>query len=94
MSGTGFTLINTLDMNAFSAFADTSDSDTAWTVKLYDKSPGSGYDGTDRTLLNASGDLTPSNMKFSWYGPSGDVHAVIGGTATNGVTVILKGCKY
>jgi len=76
---------------SFSAWADESDSDEAWTIKIYDKAPGSGYDGTDRTLLNTS-DMTPTAMKFSWDGLSGDLHAVLGGTLTNGVTLTIKGC--
>ena len=76
----------------WSAWADTSTSVEAWTVKLYDVTRGSGYQ-TTRTLINASGDITPSNFKFSWNGISGDIHAIIGGTLTSGnVTVVIKGC--
>jgi hypothetical protein len=75
----------------WSAWADTSDA-TSFTVKLYDKAPGAGY-STTRALINASGDITDTNPKFSWTGLGGDLHAVLGGTLTNGVTVIVRGCR-
>lgn len=83
--------------SAFTAFADTSTSNDAWTVKLYATSPESGFDATDRALINVSGDLTPTNPVYTWNGPLGDIHAVIGGAALTGatnVTVKIKGCKY
>src|SRR3972149_2885120 len=73
----------------WSAWADSSDSVTAWTVKLYDKAPSAGY-GTVGALVNAVGALTPSYTKFSWTGLGGDLHGVLGGTLTGGVTVIVQ----
>jgi hypothetical protein len=76
----------------WSAWADTSDSVTAWTVNLYAKTRGSGY-GTVRAHLTYLGAMTPSAPSFHWSGHGGDVHGVLGGTLTNGVTVILQGCE-
>lgn len=94
VTGADNNILDALDGYTFSAFVDTSTSTDAWTVKLYDKAPGAGYHATRRTLVNASGDLTTSNMKFSWSGTGGDLHAEIGGTlSSDAVTVIVKGCK-
>lgn len=78
----------------WTAFAQHSDSVAAWTIKLYGTSPGQGYAAGvgDRALLNFDGDMTPSNPQFSFMGIQGDIHAVLGGTVTDGVTLKLKGC--
>ena len=77
----------------FSAYATDSDETTGpWTVKIYDRFQGTGYDATRRVLLNSVGDVTQANMKFSWNGISGDIHAVVGGTPGTGVTIKIKGC--
>ena len=76
----------------WTAWVDESTSNEAWTVKMYDKARGAGFDATDRTLLNGSGDMTISNMKYYWTGHMGDMHAVIGGTNTGDVRLKIRGC--
>lgn len=76
----------------WSAWADTSDSVTAWTVDIYAKTRGSGY-GTVRAHISYLGSMTPSAPSLHWTGHGGDLHAVLGGTLTNGVTVIVQGCE-
>ena len=78
----------------WTAFADTSAAAaTDFAIKLYTKSPGEGS-GTQRALINTSGDITQSNYAFSWNGIMGDIVAVpTCTTCTGGVNLIIKGCK-
>lgn len=63
----------------------------AWTIKLYNVASGGGY-STQRSLINASGDITSSNPSFSWAGPMGDVHAARGVYTADTVTLIVDSC--
>ena len=66
----------------------------AWTIKVYGTAPGEGYDGTWRTLINESGDLTPGTLTHHFTGVLGDVHAVIAGTVdSDQVTLKARGCE-
>jgi len=76
----------------WTAFSQSSDSVTAYTIKLYSTSPGLGYDANHRVLVNYAGDITNLAPMFSWNGLMGDIHAVLGGTTTGGVTLVVKGC--
>lgn len=77
----------------WTAYTQDSDSTADYTVKLYSTSQGLGFDTDHRVLINSSGDITFDNPMFSWTGLMGDIHAVLGGTTTDGVTLKVKGCK-
>jgi hypothetical protein len=70
--------------------ADESDQTTGWTVKIYKKTEGAGY-GTVRSDITYLGALTPAAPCIDFSGSSGDIHAVLGGTLTEGVTVTGRG---
>ena len=75
-------------------FAGNSTEVDAWTIKIYGTAPGEGYDGTWRTLINESGDLTPANLTHHFTGILGDIHAVIAGTVdSDQVTLRVRGCE-
>lgn len=75
----------------WSAWGDSSDQTTGWTADVYQKTRGAGH-GTVRAHLTHLGSLTPTNPVVHWSGHGGDIHAVLGGTLTNGVTIKVQGC--
>ena len=82
-----------LDLWSFTAWANESTEDSAWTIKFYETARGMGYDATWSELLNSAGDLTPSNLSFVWTGHTGDIWAVIGGTHDGDlVSLRIRGC--
>jgi len=92
VTGTDENIVRGLSEWFWSACADTSDSTTAWTVDIYKKTWRAGY-GTVRSRITYLGALTPATPCVDWTGHGGDVHAVLGGTLTGGVTVIVQACK-
>jgi hypothetical protein len=78
---------------AIASYAQTGGAD-GWTVKLYNAKRGSGYEATQRTLINSLYDISvATTLTYSFAGPMGDIHAVVAGLSNDTVTITIHACQ-